>query len=390
MPKSLCILGRQPQLGLAELESLYGAEHIFPLIGAALLDIEVRDISFRRLGGTIKLAKVLNILPTTHWSELEKYLVENVPQHLKYLPNGSFTLGLSVYGLRVPVSTINRSLLKLKKLIRKNGRRTRVVPNKTPELNSAQVLHNKLTSKGAWELLLVADGKQTILAQTMFVQDIEAYAARDQARPKRDARVGMLPPKLAQIIINLAKPPSGSVVLDPFCGSGVILQEALLMGFDVIGTDNDPRMAEFAKANIEWLKNRHPEISAEVRIELADATSHHWPAGIGAVASEAHLGPPLKSKPSAEDLKPIISDVNETLEGFLANLAGQVNSGSRLCLAIPAWRVKNGDFVYLPLIDHLPHLGYNQLALKHVEPQVLVYFRENQMVARQLIILVKN
>jgi hypothetical protein len=48
-PKSLCILGRQPALGLAELESLYGANRVQPLNSAALLDIATKDINFKRL-----------------------------------------------------------------------------------------------------------------------------------------------------------------------------------------------------------------------------------------------------------------------------------------------------------------------------------------------------
>lgn len=64
--------------------------------------------------------------------------------------------------------------------------------------------------------------------RTSFVQDIESYTARDQARPMRDARVGMLPPKLAQIIINLALSNNDiTEVLDPFCGTGVVLQEGI-------------------------------------------------------------------------------------------------------------------------------------------------------------------
>ena len=72
------------------------------------------------------------------------------------------------------------------------------------------------------------------------VQNISAYAMRDQKRPKRDAFVGMLPPKLAQIMINLAlgdQEPKDKLLLDPFCGTGVLLQEALLMGLKVYGTD---------------------------------------------------------------------------------------------------------------------------------------------------------
>ena len=52
---SLCILGRQPALGLAELESLYGAESLKPLPAAVLLSLPADKIEFKRLGGTIKL-----------------------------------------------------------------------------------------------------------------------------------------------------------------------------------------------------------------------------------------------------------------------------------------------------------------------------------------------
>jgi tRNA G10 N-methylase Trm11 len=139
-------------------------------------------------------------------------------------------------------------------------------------LNSAQVLHNKLTTKGAWELLVIKDGKNTILAQTIFVQDIEAYAARDQARPARDARVGMLPPKLAQIMINLANPPKDAAILDPFCGTGVVLQEAMLMGFSTVGTDLEARMVEYTKKNLDWLNDKFQPLNSNYKVEQGDAT----------------------------------------------------------------------------------------------------------------------
>ena len=143
--KSLSILGRQPALGLAELESLYGAEQLKPIGQAVLLDIPAEQIDFRRLGGTIKTARILNSLPYTDWPAILKYLKENIPKHLQSLPKGTFTLGFSVYGLDINVKKLATDLLGLKKIIRASGRSVRIVPNKTLELNSAQVLHNKLT-----------------------------------------------------------------------------------------------------------------------------------------------------------------------------------------------------------------------------------------------------
>jgi tRNA G10 N-methylase Trm11 len=279
------------------------------------------------------------------------------------------------------------------------------VPNKTAVLNSAQVLHNTLTSLGAWELLLIKHGQQTLLAQTFFVQDIEAYGARDQARPKRDARVGMLPPKLAQIIINLAvgeienresriengeeKIPNSKIrLLDPFCGTGVILQEAMLMGYNVLGSDIDPRMVKYSKENLAWLVKQNPKIEVQTSVDEADATSAAWP-GFNLVASELYLGRPLNSLPGRAKLDEIIQDVNTITRKFLKNLAGQMKSGQRATLAVPAWKKPDGQFIHLPLLDQLTDMGYNYLDLKHVPKTALLYYREDQVVARQLIRLEK-
>ncbi|MBX4188684.1 hypothetical protein KW792_01135 [Candidatus Saccharibacteria bacterium] len=390
--KTVCILGRQPALGLAELESIYSAEHVRPVGKHALLDIPADEVNFKNLGGTIKVARLLATIESDRWPILAKYLVDEVPGHLRHLPEGKFTLGLSVYGLKTPAKQIGATTLELKKLIRETGRPVRVVPNKEAALNSAQVLHNKLTYKGAWELLFVNDGQQTHLAQTLFVQDIEAYADRDQVRPARDARVGMLPPKLAQIIVNLA---AGNILpkaedsarvrlLDPFCGTGVVLQEALLMGCSVIGTDVDNRMVEYSQRNIRWLFNKYPALEGQVDIEPADATSFAWP-GFSAVASEVFLGRPLANLPPEADLKQIVSDANTIIKKFLQNLAPQLKTDQSVCLAVPAWRLKSGNFKTLPLIDHLTDMGYTYWDLKHVRREDLFYFREDQVVARQLL-----
>lgn len=385
--KTLCILGRQPEIGLAELESLYGGQHIRPAAGAAFLDIPAGDINFKRLGGTIKVAQILDTLNADTWPEVRSYLLKVVPEHLKKRPEGKFTLGLSLYGFNVPANDINKTALAIKKA---SGRSLRVVPNKTAELSSAQVLHNQLTRRGAWELVLFKNKNQTFLAQTFFVQDIDDYAARDQARPARDARVGMLPPKLAQILINLANPPAKALVLDPFCGTGVLLQEALLMGYDALGTDLEPRMIDFSSRNLKWLKDRFPGLPGAVELAVGDATNHHWSGNIGAVATEVYLGRPLGSVPSPDKLQDIIQDVNTILRKFLKNLADQLKPGTPICLAVPAWQIGPGKFKTLPVLDKLTDMGYNLTKFEHVGNQDLIYYRENQIVARQLITVTRN
>jgi tRNA G10 N-methylase Trm11 len=51
--------------------------------------------------------------------------------------------------------------------------------------------------------MVIPDINGFTVAETIWVQDIESYTERDIDRD-RSMTVGMMPPKLAQIMINLA------------------------------------------------------------------------------------------------------------------------------------------------------------------------------------------
>lgn len=408
--QSLLTLGRQPLLGIAEIESLYGAGAV-RLVGdnAALVQVDPCLLAFERLGGAIKFCKVLTTLDTTNWKQIEKFLLQVAPGHSQQMPEGKMQLGLSVQGLDIGLRQLEATGLTLKKAIRKTGRSVRLIPNKEPELSSPQVIHNHLTGPTGWELVFVRDGNQTIVAQTVKVQDIASYSHRDRERPKRDSKVGMLPPKLAQIIINLAAGPLpqsalsnicdipanqpiplkilGQTVLDPFCGTGVILQEALLMGYQAYGTDLEPRMVSYSQTNLDWLAAEYGVLVADARLESGDATEYTWPAPIDIVAGETYLGKPFTSAPDPETLAQTANDCNTILKKFLRNLHPQLKPGSRLCLAVPAWQTSPDTFKRLPLIDQIQDLGYNRIRFEHVTDDQLIYYRSDQLVARQLLVL---
>ena len=391
--KSLFILGRQPQLGRAELESLFGAENIQPIGDqAAACTLPWEDIPFDRLGGSIRLAKPLAVFDTLEWRDIARKLAKELRSQIDYLPEGKIKLGISVFGLVVRPQQLIATGLELKKVCKQAGRSARVVPNTEPELSSAQVLHNQLAGELGIELLLIRSGNQIHLAQTKKVQDIEAYARRDQNRPKRDARVGMLPPKLAQIIVNLATaqmPPSEKqIVLDPFCGTGVILQEALLMGYGAYGTDIEPRMIEYTQKNLDWLASGKP--ITNFTLEVGDATSHQWQHSFSAIACETYLGRPLTSWPDAETLQNTISTCNTVIKKFLGNLANQIPPGTRICLAVPMWKNPSGRNHGLPFLDHLLEMGYNRISFEHLGASELVYFRPDQIVARELLVITRK
>lgn len=421
--QSLMILGRQPALGLAELESLYGAAAVRPVGSqAAVVDVDPCLLAFDRLGGSVKFCKVLTVLDTTNWGKIEKFLLQAAPEHARTMPAGKMQLGLSLYDLRETPQRIGATGLRLKKAIRNTGRSVRLIPNNDAALNTAQVMHNHLTGANGWELVFVRDGQQTIVAQSVKVQDITSYTRRDRLRPRRDARVGMLPPKLAQIIINLAVGQlpeesrqsvcefpadfpipavhyDGVTILDPFCGTGVILQEAVVMGYDVAGSDIDPRMVEYTKQNLTWLMTK-PEgtltkaagkvtatDSLALPLVVADATSHKWEPRPSVVASETYLGRPFTTQPTAELLSQTMGECNLIIKKFLRNLHVQLQPGNRLCVAVPAWQYKPRQFRHLPLVDSLGEMGYNRVKFERVSDDQLIYYRDDQIVARELLVL---
>lgn len=388
--KNVVILGRQPELGLAELESLYGAAYVQPAgAEAALVN---RPVRFERLGGAMKLGEVLEVLPTVAWPEIQWFLEQKVSRRIIDLPEGKIQLGLSVYGLSAKPQQILATGLNLKKVLKKAGRSVRLTPNTERALNTAQVLHNHLTGATGFEIMLIRDGNRTICARTTNVQAIDAYTLRDRARPKRDARVGMLPPKLAQTIINLAsgnEDSTGKTLLDPFCGTGVVLQEALLMGFDAYGTDLEPRMVEYTKANLDWLAEKY-NFTGKYDVETGDATNFHWRQPVDVVACETYLGQPFNTFPAPEKLEQVRGTCNAILEKFLENVGKQMKLGTRLCLAVPAWQQKPGRYIHLPALDRLEKMGYNRVSFEHVNAQELLYSREDQVVARELLVITRK
>jgi tRNA G10 N-methylase Trm11 len=411
--QSLLTLGRQPLLGIAELEALYGADKI-QRIGetAVIVDVDPCLLAFERLGGAIKFCKVLTTLDTTAWKHIEKFLLEVGPGHSQQMPEGKMRLGISTQGFDVSLRQLEATGLTLKKAIRKTGRSVRLIPNKEQELSTPQVIHNQLTGPTGWELIFIKDGARTVVAQTVKVQDIASYTHRDRERPKRDSKVGMLPPKLAQMLVNVASgplPPEqltnicdipadqpvpltilNKTVLDPFCGTGVVLQEAALMGYSAYGTDLEPRMISYSDENMAWLNAEYGVPVDSLRTEVGDATEHTWTAPIDVVAGETYLGRPFTAKPEAEILAQTAQDCNTIIKKFLRNIHSQVAPGTRMCLAIPAWQTSPNQFKFLPLIDQIEDLGYNRIRFEHVSDDQLIYYRSDQYVARQLLIIISK
>ena len=94
-------------------------------------------------------------------------------------------------------------------------------------------------------------------------------AFRDMKKPERRESLA-ISPNLSKILINLSQAKPSGNLLDPFCGVGVIIQEALLQNINSIGVDLNPQATSQAKTNIAWL-NKTFKITTPYKIITQDS-----------------------------------------------------------------------------------------------------------------------
>ncbi len=370
--KYLAVLGRLSDISLAELSAFFGdsVKKIAPNLAVFESD---KNIDINRFGGSLKFGRLISEKPVD-------YLLNLNDENGKFA--GKFTIGVSDYSKGAKKFKAQGEALKIKRLLSKSGRSARVLQNTDAALSTATSHHNQMGEKvGHVEFLI--NGKEWYVLTG--VQNITAYKNRDQARPARDAKVGMLPPKLAQILINLCGPlGKDSRVLDPFCGTGVVLQEALLDGYKAYGTDLSDRMIEYSEKNLKWLDK------GDFKVEQGDATNHTWTEKIDAVACETYLGAPMSQPPVEIKLKEQKQECKGIILGFLKNISSQIDTETPLALAVPAWLRPNGKYERLNILDEITDMGYNVVKLNHLSQEDMLYFREGQIVAREIIVLRKK
>lgn len=161
-------------------------------------------------------------------------------------------------------------LMNVKRYLKADGISSRFVNKNDINLSSAQIIWNRLVRK--WTDLNIVDlGWAFYFGKTIWVQDIDAYSARDYWK-SRDMDIWMLPPKLSQMMINLSRIESKEInsLYDPFVGLWTILIEWAYMWISNLhGSDFNEKMIQESKSNLWNLK--HIISWLDINIILADA-----------------------------------------------------------------------------------------------------------------------
>lgn len=383
----LCaIIGRETNLAYAEIESVLGD---FEKIGSDCVVFQNKnntppDIS--KFGSVIKLAKVIEHLENdTDINTIIPGLLLTIAREKGI---ASLDFGISIYGKNISHKTYKKLLISSKKYLANYNIKSRFVESKKYILNAAQIKHNKLITNGI-ELMIAFSKNNAFIGETYAVQDIDAYSIRDYGRPCRDMKVGMFPPKLAQSMIHIAKVQEDAIVYDPFCGSGIVLQEALLQNIEAWGSDISENMVKCSGLNLKWLQNNFSTIK-QFKLFNADATKltivpdtrYH-------IVTEGYLGSPLHQIPNTDDIRCFRNQLSPIYLDFLRRIKQASRLPESIVLALPCWK-KSGGLDCLNIIDQIRNLGYTINQFQSVPYDKVIYKRDNQIVGRQIISLKTN
>lgn len=174
----IAILGRQPQLGIAEIERVYGSKNV-SVFSRETVKFNADIFDIQRFGGVMKAGKIAIEIPSERWSDIHQAILKHyIDKWSSY--DGKITLGISVYDMRVDKRDIQKTGIILKQKLKNSGASLRIVPNQDIALTTATSHHNKLgLSDNKVELIIVrGDNKSVIVAESTGSQNITAYANR--------------------------------------------------------------------------------------------------------------------------------------------------------------------------------------------------------------------
>lgn len=233
---------------------------------------------------------------------------------------------------------------------------------KLPQLTHVEVLKMELVGKSA-EILFCVGKERVFVAETVAVHDPFEFQKRDVGRPVQ-RRIFSMPPRLALIMVNLSSCLRGKVLLDPFCGVGGVLQEALLMKACVVGVDVDPWCVKASGTNLEWLKREYALGNGEYRVLVGDArclADQVEEESVDCVVTEPDLGPALRHFPTEFYAKKIFERLRPLYVGFLGEAYKVLKPGGKVVFVSPYIRTRKGSFMSLDIDERVRALGFRMV-----------------------------
>ena len=357
MKEYIFVLGRDSALSLLEIASFLKSRKIIHRIGEyndfyVAVEADNLDSSYiiSRLGGTLKIAEV----------------VKNF--------NGLYNGKKNKITYTINVFTDNEGLVRdaesrLKKVFKEQGLRAfyRKHLEKRPSRSSLIDV----------EIVVAGDRVGRVVA----VSNPKSYISRDEKRPNFDA-AKVISLRLARILINLSEIKEGQTLLDPFCGLGTIMQEALLMGVNAVGVDNDKETVRKAGENLRWLGSQH---NGKWKIIEGDSKRlSNYIREADAVVTEPYMGPFLKKVFDYESALKLKNELEKLYYNVLVELRKIVKG--KVVFVFPRFKTKKGR-VKINAAAIIEKTGFKIYSSFKGVGMPIPYFHKRSVVERMIYVL---
>lgn len=357
--KFFFILGRNPELSRVEVLEFLKARsrtHKEILFQDNLLIIETNEgerFNIQEFGGIMHLGEI-----TFEGSveQLKKHLEQN-----EIVPADKFSY--AIHGEADTQILKEKFKSERKKAAQKHGRELMVLQGGKKSQNP----------KADFHIFFHEENDVTYLGLATQSYDSTQVQKRDMEKPVRREALA-ISPRLSKILINLSGAKPREKILDPFCGIGGILAEALIKKINVHGIDKDKQATIDAAENLKWLTGQY-DIKAKHEIENND--SRRAPdLQFNAIATETPLGKVLRKKPSDNQAEQIITNFEAYMVPILKRLKKVKKSSAKLAITFPV--VKNHH------VDAKKMAERSGMRL-YIEP--ILESRSDQFISRDILVL---
>ncbi len=372
--KHFFALGNTPELSFLELTSTFQTVNFQRITQTWVMSNMSDDFDAKQamdvLGGIVKIASQV-----AQWSadtsedkikqEIADYLISQVKDNKI----------LFAFAQNQPIFELSTSDFKL--LLKEAKVKSRYLDS-TNRGVKAVIWLNKINIV---DLILVHDKEQIYLLKTEAMQDIDNWTNKDRNKPYADRKKGMIPPKVARMMVNLAmsgyKANYKPKLLDPFCGTGTILMEAALLGCVPFGSDLDYKSVLGSIKNMDWLneqyslkKNYH-----FVRRDVSQIRPTDFPEKVDLIVTEPFLG---RQTPQEKKLPNIFKGLEKLYLGAFNTWTKILADKARVVIVFPRVEISGRIYNLNNLIDKLALKGYT----RQVAP--IIYARKNALVQREI------
>ena len=354
---------------------------------AALATIErPLDETVAKLGGIHKYASPMTLVKDTQDGQIRRFL-DRILEHQNEIHNLSVSEYCEGSGGTFSYEDLVHAILdSMRDLGFKKIRLLR------PEGN--ELVGEQVVLRDSLDLVAVHTSKGDYLGVTSYVPDVESYRERGTRKPIRTPSISMSP-RLAKTLINLSGLSPRQALLDPFCGSGTILAEALLQSLNCVGVDRNPDRVRQAERNLKWVKeNTTSKKLGTYQVLYGDSRDLSRYLGgmkFDAIVSEPVLLPTLTARPSTKSAREMVKKASKVYSDALYAMSQVVKSGGRIVLVVPTLQTTSDAEVSMRIedVDSVGLREYHPPRVRFEYP-VRLSFESTRWVRRAVYVFVRN